>query len=112
MKRKGLKLIISALTITMTLGILAGCGNKQENKEESKKKAISGSITALGSSALQPLVEQGAKQFMQKNPDATINVQGGGSGAGINQVVSGSVEIGNSDVTAESKLKDKIKFHL
>ncbi|GAE02975.1 phosphate ABC transporter phosphate-binding protein [Clostridium botulinum B str. Osaka05] len=66
MKRKGLKLIISALTITMTLGILAGCGNKQENKEESKKEAISGSITALGSSALQPLVEQGAKQFMQK----------------------------------------------
>lgn len=107
MKRKGLKLIISALTITMILGILAGCGNKKENKEESKKETISGNITALGSSALQPLVEQGAKQFMQKNPDATINVQGGGSGAGINQVVSGSVEIGNSDVTAESKLKDK-----
>ncbi|ADG00227.1 phosphate ABC transporter, phosphate-binding protein [Clostridium botulinum F str. 230613] len=39
MKRKGLKLIISALTITMTLGILAGCGNKQENKEQSKKKS-------------------------------------------------------------------------
>ncbi|WP_251860362.1 phosphate ABC transporter substrate-binding protein [Clostridium sp. Marseille-Q2269] len=106
MKRKGIKFIISALVITMSLGLLVGCGNKQENKEQDKKE-LSGNITSLGSSALQPLVEQGSKQFMQKNPDATINVQGGGSGAGINQVVSGSVEIGNSDVTAESKLKDK-----
>ncbi|EJO5347954.1 phosphate ABC transporter substrate-binding protein [Clostridium botulinum] len=107
MKKNRLKLMISALVVTMSVGLLAGCAGKDEKKAEDKKETITGSITALGSSALQPLVEQGAKQFMGKNPDATINVQGGGSGAGINQVVSGSVEIGNSDVTAESKLKDK-----
>lgn len=111
MKKRGLKLLVSALAITMTMGLLSGCGNseqkKEDNKEKTKKEAISGTITTLGSSALQPLVEQAAKNFTQKNADATINVQGGGSGAGINQVVSGSVEIGNSDVEASSKLKNK-----
>ncbi|GAA0734641.1 phosphate ABC transporter substrate-binding protein PstS family protein [Clostridium oceanicum] len=110
MKRKGLKLLVSALAITLTMGVLAGCGNKEEaKKEETNKNAISGTITSLGSSALQPLAEQAAKNFREKNPDATINVQGGGSGAGVKQVSSGAVEIGNSDVEAKEKLKDESK---
>lgn len=110
MKRKGLKLLVSVLAITLTMGVLAGCGNKEEaKKEETNKDAISGTITSLGSSALQPLAEQAAKNFREKNPDATINVQGGGSGAGVKQVSSGAVEIGNSDVEAKEKLKDESK---
>lgn len=66
---------------------------------------LSGSITGSGSSALLPLAQNAADAFKELHPDVSITLNGGGSGTGLKQVSDGSVDIGNSDVAAETKLE-------
>lgn len=95
----------------LALATLAGCGGTSSDTTTDKTEAekasgdsISGTVTASGSSALLPLAQAAADKFMESNPDLVITVNGGGSGEGLKQVADGSVDIGNSDVSAEEKL--------
>ncbi len=111
-----MKKLIAVISAVALIGALAtGCsGNGGDTSatgtpgtgtsETGAAPSISGSITAAGSSALAPLVDFAAKEFKASNPDVSITVNAGGSGTGLNQVAQQSIDIGNSDVPAESKL--------
>jgi len=49
-------------------------------------------IRLSGSTTLYPLATRWAEEYMQKNPDYTIDVSGGGSGKGISDVAQSLVD--------------------
>ncbi|MCL6477388.1 MAG: phosphate ABC transporter substrate-binding protein [Peptococcaceae bacterium] len=101
---KKVKWLLAAGCIFVILAaVLTGCGGQEQKQAGQKPAELTGTITAVGSTALLPLVEEAAKQFMSKNPKVQITVQGGGSGTGLSQVSSGAADIGNSDIFAEEK---------
>lgn len=102
MNKKNIKMLVLTIAILLVSGMLTACGSSNIQGDAGNSK-LSGSITAAGSTALQPLVEQAAQNFQTKNPDVEVSVQGGGSGTGLSQVSQGSIEIGNSDIAASDK---------
>ena len=103
------KSLTLGLAVVMAATLLAGCGGTPAKKEEPKKAGaeITGTVKASGSTALLPLLKAGQEEFQKKNAKVTVNIAGGGSFTGQNQVASGAVNIGNSDVALDAKLKDK-----
>ena len=113
LKNKWKKLAVTVLAGMMVMGAL-GCGG-QKAADTKKPAAVSGNITGSGSSALLPLVKDAAESFKKQHKEVSISLNAGGSGMGLKQVSDGSVDMGNSDVPAASKLPkekaDKLVDH-
>ena len=113
------------LSIFLTAGLLAmavtGCGSSDgdtttENTkgnsdagsavtENEKADDLSGTITLAGSTSMVKLCEAMSESFMDEYPGITVTVEYTGSGAGLESLSAGSVDIGNSS----RHLKDEEK---
>ncbi len=64
------------------------------------------SLIVAGSTSVQPFADKWAEVFMERHPGIGVNVQGGGSSAGIQACLSGACQIGTS--SRELKPEEKI----
>jgi phosphate transport system substrate-binding protein len=63
-------------------------------------------LTLAGSTSIQPFADKWAEVFMEKHPGMGVNVQGGGSSAGIQACKSGACQIGMSSRELKKDEKD------
>ena len=85
---------LGLLCLLLVVGVLFACSKKEE--ETPKKSGSYSSIILAGSTSVQPFAEKLAEIYMVKNPNMVVNVQGGGSTAGIRAAQEGIANIGTS----------------
>ncbi|MCL6559624.1 MAG: phosphate ABC transporter substrate-binding protein [Firmicutes bacterium] len=85
------------LVLLLVLGMVTGgCGG--ERNARGTQEGAAGKVTVMGSTALLPMAKDAAARFMAANQKVTVNVSGGGSFTGLQQVAAGAVDIGISDI--------------
>ena len=114
MKNKMNRVIAVIAAMTMTVGILTGCAGTQGETKETTDSAqtgteateevqaegttsdLSGSIQMAGSTSMEKFANALSEVYMQKNPGVTVSAEFIGSSAGIEALLAGSADIGNS----------------
>lgn len=93
--------IMAALSV-MTFG-LVGCGSESPQSADAAKQGknaesveLNGTIKLAGSTSMEKLCEAMSESFMERNPGVTVTVEYTGSGAGLESLAAGSVDIGNA----------------
>ena len=116
-KRVVIKMLTAFGVIICIFAGLTGCGGDSSldashdmmqavTKENEAVKTLIDTITMAGSTSMEKFANALAESFMSKYPGVTITVEFIGSSAGIESVLAGSVDIGNSSRT----LKDEEKL--
>src|SRR5574344_377277 len=119
------KNVVAALmAVTMVAALLTGGGASETKQaaapateevapeaEEAEPEAeepaaeLNGTLALGGSTSMEKLCEAMSESFMEANPGVTVTVEYTGSGAGLEALAAGSIDIGN----ASRKLKDTEK---
>ena len=111
---KNLKKLLAFGAAAAIAAGLAGCGSSTtetttaaaatesseaastEAASEASESDLKGSISLAGSTSMEKLCEAMSESFMEKYPNINVTAEYTGSGAGIESLESGSVDIGNS----------------
>jgi phosphate transport system substrate-binding protein len=67
-------------------------------------------LTLAGSTSIQPFADKWAEVFMEKRPGLGVNVQGGGSSAGIQACKSGACQIGMASRELKGDERDLVEI--
>lgn len=106
MKRKSLKLICTALLVTMVGGAFVGCDNDGTDSGNSGKSTT---ISISGSTSVGPLMEKIAEKYESDNSNVSIEINQVGSSAGIKDAINGVSEIGMSSRELKSEEEKEVK---
>ncbi len=112
------KVLALVCAMILLVGVFAGCSKPAEEApaqpagQEQPTEAAKESITINGSTSVQPLAEELAKAYKAKNPNATIDIQAGGSGVGIKSAMDGVVDIGMSSRALKTEEKSLKEFKI
>lgn len=68
--------------------------SEDEQEEYTADESVSGDVTISGSTSVEPAMQAIADAYQAENPDVTINIQANGSGAGMEDAMTGANDIG------------------
>ena len=97
MKKLMKKVAAIGLAAAMTAAFV-GCASAAEEETTALEvnTELKGTITLAGSTSMEKLCEAMSESFMEVYPNVTVTVQYTGSGAGLESLAAGSVDIGDS----------------
>jgi phosphate transport system substrate-binding protein len=87
-----MRIAFGSLLLLLLAPCLLGCNNQAQGALKARRTTV----TVAGSTSVMPFSEKLAEHFKIEQPRITVNVQGGGSSAGIQACVNGTVDIGMS----------------
>ncbi len=113
MKKRSRKVLALLGACVLMLGCLGACGadgssgqssaadnssvyTENQDVQKDVEAPLSGSVLLVGSTSMEKLSGALAEGFMEKYPDIEVNVEYVGSSAGIESLLNGSADIGNS----------------
>lgn len=102
MKKLGSLLLAVLLSVS-----LVGCGGNNNSADQSTNSNLSGKISLNGSTSMEKLVNALAEGFQEKNQGVTVDAQFTGSSAGIEALLAGSADIGDSSRELKDEEKSK-----
>jgi phosphate transport system substrate-binding protein len=100
------RIIASLLAIVL----IVGCGKKSDNAPgaDSTKTAASNTLTGAGSTFIEPIMTHWVAEYA-KTGGTSVNYQGVGSGAGINNLIDHTVDFAGSDAPMNQSELDRAK---
>ena len=110
MKKRFLKLLGVAATVTMMAFGMTGCGSNNDTSSQADAKdngTLSGTVTMAGSTSMQKLANALAEGFMEKYDGVKVTAEFTGSSAGLESLAAGSVDIGNASRALSDSEKSK-----
>ncbi|MBC8048075.1 MAG: substrate-binding domain-containing protein [Fimbriimonadaceae bacterium] len=102
---------LSKLIFMMTAFVfITSCGKKEKTNDGDTE--LQGKITISGAFALYPMAVQWGEEFKALHPDVQFDIQGGGAGKGMTDVLSGNTNLGmvSRDINEEEKTKGAYEF--